>query len=225
MKRLLSKAGRPGMALVVVAALAASGAAWAAVPGSDGLINGCYQKQNGQLRVVEAAGSCRPSETAIQWNQTGPEGPQGDQGVAGEPGPEGDQGVPGDTGLAGPEGEQGVAGEQGPQGDQGEKGPAGIDAPTQKAGLIRSNGSVQVGSGFTSRRDGEGRYKVSFPPGTFERFAMPVVSPFGVNSVPPVMEVAGFGLGGDGSAVFDVFIRTTAGDPVDRAFFFTMTES
>ena len=36
-------------------------------------IYGCQQKDNGQLRIVNNPGACRPSETPISWNTTGPE--------------------------------------------------------------------------------------------------------------------------------------------------------
>ena len=53
------------------------GAALAAIPDSSGVINGCYQKNVGNLRVIDssAGDSCRPSEIAISWSQTGPQGP------------------------------------------------------------------------------------------------------------------------------------------------------
>src|SRR4051794_16006331 len=75
-----------------------------AIPGSDGVIHGCYNTNNGQLRVVDAATSCKNPETAIQWSQTGPQGPQGIQG------PRGEQGVKGDTGAQGPAGKDGANG-------------------------------------------------------------------------------------------------------------------
>ena len=56
---------------------------------TDELIYGCYKKNNGQLRIVENPGQCRPSELPISWNQVGPQGPAGPQG------PEGPQGPPG----------------------------------------------------------------------------------------------------------------------------------
>jgi hypothetical protein len=44
------------------------------------VINGCYQKSNGLLRIVKGAAKCRPSEVFIQWNQVGPPGPPGPPG-------------------------------------------------------------------------------------------------------------------------------------------------
>jgi hypothetical protein len=53
---------------------------------AEGVIYGCYQKNQGQLRIVSGPNSCTPSEVSIYWNQTGPQGPQG---TAGPPGPAG----------------------------------------------------------------------------------------------------------------------------------------
>jgi hypothetical protein len=36
-------------------------------------IYGCKQKNDGQLRIVNNPGACRPSETSVSWNTTGPE--------------------------------------------------------------------------------------------------------------------------------------------------------
>jgi hypothetical protein len=58
-------------------------------------INGCYKKKNGQLRILTNPGDvCRPSEVAIQWNETGDKGDPGEQGPAGEPGEQGPAGDP-----------------------------------------------------------------------------------------------------------------------------------
>lgn len=51
------------------------------LPSTDNVIYGCYKKANGQLRVVNALGQCRPSELSIFWNVVGPQGPQGPTGV------------------------------------------------------------------------------------------------------------------------------------------------
>lgn len=71
----------------------AVGIASAAIPSSGGVINGCYQKNNGQLRVIDPAqGACNPSEVALNWSQTGPKGDQGLPGPAGPAGPVGPAG-------------------------------------------------------------------------------------------------------------------------------------
>ena len=66
-----------------VAAVAAGSIAWAAIPSGTGVITGCYNKATGALRVVDAesGASCTPAERTLEWNQTGPEGPQGAAGT------------------------------------------------------------------------------------------------------------------------------------------------
>jgi hypothetical protein len=68
-----------GLAVVL---LLGGAMAYAAIPGSNGAINGCVNARTGVLRVVDAAKGqkClnRPQalrETAISWNQRGPAGP------------------------------------------------------------------------------------------------------------------------------------------------------
>jgi hypothetical protein len=87
--------------------------AYASVPDSDGIIHGCYNKLIGTLRVQDASSSnpllrrCNASETAIMWNQAGPQGPAGPagaQGPQGEPGRDGADGATGPQGPAGPVG-------------------------------------------------------------------------------------------------------------------------
>lgn len=75
-----------------VIAIAAGGAfaAHAAIPGSDGVIHGCYA-HNGQLRVIESGRSCKKTEKALDWNQ---------KGSPGSPGAQGQQGPPGEPGSA-----------------------------------------------------------------------------------------------------------------------------
>jgi hypothetical protein len=98
------------IAIAAVASLTlAAGIAYATIPDSSGVIHGCYKTQNGQLRVIDS-GACGPSETALDWSQTGPtgaQGPTGPQGPTGSPGPTGQQGP---TGQAGPRGLQGPPG-------------------------------------------------------------------------------------------------------------------
>jgi len=58
-------------------------------PAGDGVINGCYKRSGGTLRVIDPAiAHCDSrAETPISWNQTGPQWPQGIQGVQGPVGP------------------------------------------------------------------------------------------------------------------------------------------
>jgi len=95
-----------------VASLLVAGGGIAFAAGGSNTIDGCYNNTNGTLRVLTSTASgCKPNETAIQWNQEGAPGVQGQQG---------DPGVQGETGPQGPQGETG------PQGPQGETGPQGM---------------------------------------------------------------------------------------------------
>jgi hypothetical protein len=76
---------RPSPAMVVALAalvVAVGGVAFATIPDSSGTIHGCFQKANGNLRVVESATDCRSSEIAISWNSQGPPGSPGANVVA-----------------------------------------------------------------------------------------------------------------------------------------------
>lgn len=77
---------------LVAIMLVAGGVALAAIPSGNGTIYACYKNNNGQLRVIdsEAGDTCLPSETAIFWNQ---EGPQGNPGTVGPTGPQGPSGL------------------------------------------------------------------------------------------------------------------------------------
>ena len=67
----------------------AGGIAYAAIPDSSGVIHGCYNPNgantpNGTtLNIVNSdTSSCKSNQTEITWNQTGPQGPVGDDGVS-----------------------------------------------------------------------------------------------------------------------------------------------
>lgn len=64
----------------------------------------------------------------------GIQGPPGSQGPQGAIGPQGPQGVAGSTGPTGPQGAPGLAGPQGPQGPAGEQGPEGVQGVAGPAG-------------------------------------------------------------------------------------------
>ena len=86
---------RPAVvALVVVGALLVGGIAYATVPDGSGVIHGCYQKNQGSLRIIDTgqAQTCSSSESPLNWSQTGPQGPQGPQGTQGPQGPQGPSG-------------------------------------------------------------------------------------------------------------------------------------
>jgi type VI secretion system secreted protein Hcp len=102
-----SRLMRAPMKVVVptAAALGAGAAVGAvaigAIPGSDGVIHACYEKnvvgadfEPGALRVLDPGNqgpntdynSCTANETPINWSQQGPPGPQGPQGPSGAAG-------------------------------------------------------------------------------------------------------------------------------------------
>jgi hypothetical protein len=75
------------------ATVLAGGVAWAAIPDDAGVVNGCYLKVGGVLRVVDTAKGhkCLTSlEVPISWSQ---KGPKGDPGPTGPPGTDGADGV------------------------------------------------------------------------------------------------------------------------------------
>jgi hypothetical protein len=129
----LSRGSKLLLALILGAAVfGVVSAVQAAIPDSNGVINGCYQKNVGNLRVIDpsAGDSCRPSEIAISWSQTGPQGPPGATGPAGPVGPTGPKGDTGATGPQGPPGATGATGPAGPTGPPGPNNAAGTSCPT-----------------------------------------------------------------------------------------------
>ena len=94
--------------LVVVGLILATAGAVTAQSSSQ-VISGCYENKSGLLKVITmSSSSCDPkSETAISWNQVGPQGPPGEQG------PQGPQGEKGDVGPMGPQGPPGPSGVSG----------------------------------------------------------------------------------------------------------------
>jgi hypothetical protein len=81
-------------ALVLAAGGGAAYAASASIPDSSGVIHGCYKPtSNGgvsALGVIDTAlpgGTCPKGQTALSWNQTGPQGPAGPAGPQGPAGP------------------------------------------------------------------------------------------------------------------------------------------
>src|SRR6266540_4279280 len=137
MRRFTLKRGRWFLlGAVVGAALAGGAVTLAAIPDSGGVINGCYQKNVGNLRVIDpsAGDSCRPSEIALSWSQTGPQGPPGPQGPKGDTGATGATGPAGPAGPAGPKGDTGATGATGPAGPAGPPGPKGDTGATGATG-------------------------------------------------------------------------------------------
>ncbi len=86
------------------------GVAWATIPDSGGVIHGCFEKEDGQLRVIDSSSQvCQQDEVALTWNQQGPTGLTGPQGPPGPTGQTGPQGPTGQTGPQGPPGPSGAA--------------------------------------------------------------------------------------------------------------------
>jgi hypothetical protein len=156
--------GRRGWAVggAAVVVCGAAGLAYAAIPGSDQVINGCYAKNSGALRVIdaEAGKTCLSSELPLSWNQIGPTGPRGLKGDKGDAGP---QGLPGEKGDPGAQGEKGEAGPPGPPGPAGPSGISGYEIVSNDVILnflqVRRNsvscpsGKRVLGGGYYSWND------------------------------------------------------------------------
>jgi len=56
--------------------------AYASILGPSGVVNGCYVTATGALSVLDSTQTCPAGQTALNWNQTGPAGPQGAPGMA-----------------------------------------------------------------------------------------------------------------------------------------------
>jgi hypothetical protein len=85
MKTLSRKKKLALVGLALAGALTA-GTALATI-GDGGVINGCYKKDGGALRVIDpASASCNSKEGALSWSI---QGPKGDKGDPGPPGPAG----------------------------------------------------------------------------------------------------------------------------------------
>jgi collagen triple helix repeat protein len=133
--------GRMLIALAVGGAVFGVAAAVQADIPDSGVIHACYQKVNGQLRVIDTdqGQTCRPSENALSWNQTGPTGATGARGATGPTGARGatgPTGPKGTTGATGPKGSTGPAGPTGPKGATGATGPQGPTGPTGPGGVL-----------------------------------------------------------------------------------------
>ena len=85
---------------VVVVGVGAAGIAYAAIPGADGTVQGCYTKLGGILRVVDSSSQCKNFETPISWSQKGQKGDPGTNGINGLNGAPGSNGVNGAPGIS-----------------------------------------------------------------------------------------------------------------------------
>ena len=84
----------------LAAAALLTGVAWSAISTESTVYHGCYGT-DGYLRIVEPGVACKKNEQAIDWNQTGPPGLQGERGLRGEQGLQGEPGTPGAKGDPG----------------------------------------------------------------------------------------------------------------------------
>jgi len=119
-------------------------------PTLNGVIYSCYDANGGQnIRLIDPTdpnGGCKKDEQSLNWNQQGPKGDTGPQGLTGLQGPKGDTGATGATGPQGltgdkgPQGIQGLKGDTGPQGLTGETGPQGIKGDAGPQGLKGDKG-------------------------------------------------------------------------------------
>jgi hypothetical protein len=70
------------LGITIGVVLASTAVAVASIPSADGTIHGCRSTKTGALRSIDAdAGqTCTKDEAGLNWNQTGPAGPQGPPG-------------------------------------------------------------------------------------------------------------------------------------------------
>jgi hypothetical protein len=142
-------------AAVTAAVALSAGVAFATIPGGGGKIEGCYQKNEGNLRVVDAASECKKSEVPISWNEGGSTGAAGPTGPAGAPGAKGDPGTNGTPGAKGSTGATGATGSVGPQGPAGSA--TSLPSLDALAGLPCNLGGVSQGTvEITYTNDGSG---------------------------------------------------------------------
>ena len=124
-----------GLTLGCMTVLADARNATAQIP-SNNVIYACVRLDRDHdearlVRLVSEDERCRPRETRIHWNVTGPEGPAGPPGMAGPPGPQGERGPQGD---------------QGPQGDPGPPGPAAAFKQVNIAPFNLTSAAASAGS-------------------------------------------------------------------------------
>jgi hypothetical protein len=92
--RLRPRLSYANVAATLALVCATAGVAFAAIPGRNGTIKGCYAKRSGALRVISDRARCRHGERTLSWNQRGPTGRTG---AIGRTGPQGLAGQNGAT--------------------------------------------------------------------------------------------------------------------------------
>ena len=112
--------------------------------------------------------------SSLSWAD-GTAGTVGPQGMKGDTGAVGATGAKGDTGATG---SQGAKGDTGAAGATGSQGPAGVSARKVVSGFV--TGGFIYGSGFTvTRNPATTEYTVTWPAGTFNGLAVPLVQTYG----------------------------------------------
>ncbi len=67
--------------LIVGLIAGGAGVAFATIPDAGGVIHACYDTSKGNVRIIDSPSqACASKETAVSWNQTGPQGPAGSGG-------------------------------------------------------------------------------------------------------------------------------------------------
>ena len=205
----------------IVALLAVGGVAYGTIPSSN-VIDACYTKSGGTLRVIDATVTkCGKSETALAWNVQGVQGDKGDAGATGPAGP---------AGPAGPQGAQGPQGPQGPAGAAGTSmgfsvskteltplaGTETILSKTLPAGTYVLFAAVETGYDTVEDAEGFGRCSVtgsvdinSNPAGQVFKVAISVTS--AITHTGGAVELKCTELGGD----FQIFDAQLSGIKVD----------
>ena len=144
--------GRRALVIAASAVIAVAGVAAATIP-SNNIIDGCYSRSGGALRVIDGTVTkCAKNETSLAWNVQGVKGETGETGATGATGPQG---------PAGPQGQPGPQGPAGPQGPVGATGPAGPAGPSVLANVIYVDRHYFAGPDFEkvlSKNLGEGMY-------------------------------------------------------------------
>jgi hypothetical protein len=170
----------------------------------------------GAIRIVAAPGACNANETALSWNQQGPQGLQGIQG------PPGADGAPGAPGQQGPPGEQGPRGEQGPPGEQGPKGDPGSPVPTVAGSIeniastfIDPNGFATVAS--LTGSGGSGLLTIPFPARLFVQGIVGVSASEPAASATCQVVLVGVGEDPPRTLISVAHVRLRGGDVNDRS--------
>ena len=139
----------------------------------SGVIYGCANPGNGNLRIVAATEACRPNETRVTLNIAGGGiGPTGAKGATGSTGSTGLTGSPGSPGATGATGNTGLTGNVGPQGAMGPTGPGAPSGAIRGTIVTCSPQGVVVfvpGRAFNVFVGADGVFQMdNVPPGTYE---------------------------------------------------------